>query len=205
MKKLLLILLLIGSSILTTSVFPTGGSGLPNVADSITYIIPANGQTAIPNLVQKHEGITRMSYYIQFDDGCKYSLPTKDSNDINKGYGFSYALLGQHHTNSSRVGWNWKSDTLLLYNYSYFTNTRLQKKINSYARNKPIYVEQWYAGKDTAWIACVQNGKGTAKFVTGVGPINRSSGYLLYPYFGGTSRAPHEMRVTVWGVRFYYN
>jgi len=55
MKKLLLILLLIGSSILTTSVFPTGGSGLPNVADSITYIIPANGQTAIPNLVQKHE------------------------------------------------------------------------------------------------------------------------------------------------------
>lgn len=167
--------------------------------DSVVYTIPTGAHYSTPRLNQSHSGIKKLTYNIQFDYNCKYKLLTIDSNDINKAYGFSY---GFHQTNSSRLGWNWKKDTLILYNYTYFSGKITTKRIGLFARNKPIYVEQWYQGRDTSWISCKQNNIVKSIFVTGVG-TTPMSGYYLYPYFGGTSVAPNTMTVKVWSIKTY--
>ena len=186
-------LILIGSACI-----PTGGDIASGVADSINFTIAKGAHFCSPRLNQTHPGISRMSYYIQFEDNCKYKLNTADSNDINKAYGYSY---GAHQTNSTRLGWNWKLDTLMLYNYSYFSGVRVSRKIGNYARQVPIYVDQKLSG-DTSWITLVQNGKATTRFVVGKG-TTKQTGYILYPYFGGTSVAPNAMNIKVWGVKTY--
>lgn len=192
------------SSLLTTSCASSGGSGGP-VADSIVFTIKQGGHYCTPTLSQTHNGIKRMSYYIQFEENCKYKINNIDSNDINKGYGFGYGnYILAHQDNSTRLGWNWKLDTLMLYNYAYLSSQRMSKKIGNYARRSPIYIEQWYQGTDTIWVSAVQNGKGKAAFVTGKG-VAMKPGYRLYPYFGGTSTAPNNMSVKVWGVRTWVN
>lgn len=175
----------------------TGGDIAQSVNDSINFLIPKGGHYSSPRLNQTHQGVTKITYYIQFEQNCKYKLTTKDSNDINKAYGFSF---GNHQLNSTRLGWNWKSDTLMLYNYSYFGGQRVSRRIGTYRLSSPIYVEQKLS-KDTSWISLVQNGVGKSIFVVGMG-ITPTSGYILYPYFGGTSVAPNAMNIKIWGVKF---
>jgi len=198
--KTLIYSLLFFTLILVGSAFvPTGGDISSNVADSLNFTISKGAHYFSPRLNQTHSGISKITYYIQFEDNCKYKLNTIDSNDINKAYGFSYGI---HQNNSTRLGWNWKSDTLMLYNYAYLSKIRKSKKIGNFARKRPIYVEQWYQGKDTVWVSCVQGSLAKAAFVTGAG-ISPTTGYRLYPYFGGTSVAPQSMNIKVWCVKYY--
>ena len=187
-----------------TSCFSSSGGNGGAVADSINFSIPANSNYCKPTLYQEHSGAKRISFYIQFEDNCKYKLNSIDSNDINKGYGFGYGIYpAAHQDNSIRLGWNWKSDTLLLYNYSYLSSVRLSKKLGSFARSKPIYVQEYYQGQDTAWVSVVQGSSAKSAFVVGKG-IAAKPGYFLYPYFGGTSKSPQQMNIKVWGVRVTY-
>jgi hypothetical protein len=198
MKPLIYTLLFFTLIIIGSACVPTGGDISSNT-DSLNFTISKGAHYCSPRLIQTHPGISKITYYIQFEDNCKYKLNTIDSNDINKAYGFSY---GMHQNNSTRLGWNWKSDTLMLYSYAYLSKARKSKKIANFARKKPIYVEQWYQGKDTVWISCVQGKMAKAVFVTGTG-ISPTSGYILYPYFGGTSVASQSMNIKVWGVKYY--
>ena len=186
-------LILVGSACIQT------GENNSAAADSLNLTISKGAHYCSPRLIQTHPGISKITYYIQFEDNCKYKLNTIDSNDINKAYGFSYGI---HQNNSTRLGWNWKSDTLMLYNYAYLSKARKSKKIGNFARKRPIYVEQWYQGKDTVWISCVQGKMVKAVFVTGTG-ILPTGGYILYPYFGGTSVAPNTINIKVWDVKYY--
>ena len=198
-KQLIYTLIFFISITFGSSYIPTGGDISVDAADSTNFTISKGSHYSSPRLNQSHPGINKISYYIQFDENCKYSLPTIDSNDINKGYGFSY---GAHQINSARLGWNCKSGNLVLYNYAYLSSSRKSKRIGVFLRNKPIYVEQWYQGKDTIWVSCVQAKTVKSIFVTGIGPLP-TSGYMLYPYFGGTSVAPQNMNIKIWGVRYY--
>ena len=198
---LIAVILLAIITSLGPSCFSSSGNNGGSVADSINYTIPANANYCMPKLYQEHSGISRISYYIQFEENCKYKLNTIDSNDINKAFGFSLGTyILAHQDNSTRLGWNWKTDTLLLYNYAYFNSVRVSKKIGAFARKQPIYIQEYYQGSDTIWISAVQNGKGKSAFVTGKG-IAIKPGYYLYPYFGGTSKSPNTMNIKIWGVR----
>lgn len=198
MKTLIYSLLFFTLILIGSACVPTGGDISSNT-DSLNFTISKGAHYCSPRLNQTHPGISKISYYIQFEDNCKYKFNTIDSNDINKAYGFSY---NAHQNNSTRLGWNWKSDTLMLYNYAYLSKIRKSRKVGNFARKKPIYVEQWYQGKDTIWVSCVQGNVAKAVFVTGTG-VSPTTGYRLYPYFGGTSVAPQNMNIKVWGVKYY--
>ena len=198
MKTFIYFLLFFTLILVGSACIPTGGDISSGVADSINFTIAKGAHYSSPRLNQTHPGISRITYYIQFENNCKYKLNTIDSNDINKAYGYSYGL---HQSNSTRLGWNWKSDTLMLYNYSYFSGTRVSRKIGNFATQKPIYVDQKLSG-DTSWITLVQNNKALSRFVVGKG-TTKQSGYFLYPYFGGTSVSPNNMNIKIWGVKTY--
>jgi hypothetical protein len=133
--------------------------------------------------------ITKLSKKIVFNKSCYYNWVNKDSDDINKLYGFSN---GYHKHNSVRFGWvpNFNKNLIKIYGYIYNNKKRHFKFITEVELDKIINTE----------IILDKNNK-KAIFIVNESSIklnynpNCKLSYMLYPYFGGNNKTPHKMEI----------
>lgn len=158
-----------------------------------------------PNKFSPHfGGIEAQTYLVTFDSGCVYRFETADSSDINKLFGWSTGW-GRH---SIRIGWNCKSGTGIdLWAYFHYNGSRWNVPKDSSSKPKtPALIGR---GFQPGLVACgIYRARDGIEFEAVQGPrIERlkikfanfpdGPGVYQYPYFGGTSTAPHRMVITL--------
>ncbi len=134
-----------------------------------------------------------LAFDAQFDASAIYDFREQGFQDSkNKLLGFS-DCNSMHHENSARFAWQWFNDRLEIFAYCYVNGQRVEKfvgvvnmdEINSYTlsvkgdnyifqlnHEEPVYIERGN--------------------VCNVGVY-----YMLWPYFGGTLPAPHDVTIKV--------
>jgi hypothetical protein len=110
-----------------------------------------------------------MNVKFKFNFNCKYDLGDVDQQDWNKLVGFS---RGYHRKNSVRIVWRWnvEKQKMEIAHYWYKDGVRSWGDIKEIELGK-VYKEKLEIekGKYPKW------------------------GYMLWPYFGGNKKAPHDM------------
>lgn len=108
---------------------------------------------------------------VEFTDSCRYIGNTLQMTEqINKLCGFGAIL---HHRNSIRIGWRYDpiKDIVKLYIYEYRKGERLEPKLFDIARIGQVKKLK-LKSKKVYWF-----------------------GKYLFPYFGGKSPAPHDIKI----------
>jgi hypothetical protein len=143
---------------------------------------------------------------VVFDSTCLYKLNTIDDSDINKLFGWGISVTSVH---SVRFGWNCKSGTGIdLYAYLHYNGSRwiIPKDSSSNKLRADLIGKGFkpglpiacgiYRSRDALTFEAVQ---GTRKetLVIKFFDFPDGFGFFQYPYFGGNTRAPHRMVITL--------
>jgi hypothetical protein len=135
---------------------------------------------------------------VKFDASCIYSLGNEDQKDINKLFGWSHCFY--HKKDSVRWGWRCKEDKIEAIPYVknnfdfYYTALGCILDVDTtydfiisliYIDNLPKYIFTIFDLKGIIFETDINVSK----------KIKNVFGYRLYPYFGGTSKAPHDMKI----------
>lgn len=145
-------------------------------------------------------GITEMKLKFRFDNSAIYTtVDPLNQADINKLYGFADCVsfttqytIAPHHINSARFGWAWYNQALRIYAYCYNDSVRAFQELRT------VEIGSTY----TAGIKIIQGGyeftidnkKDTVRRTCALSTI---SGYKLFPFFGGTETAPHDVHIWI--------
>lgn len=129
-------------------------------------------------------------FQAKFDSSAIYSTPfPQNQADINKLLGMSDCKTF-HHTNSARFGWRWHEESLQILAYTYVDGERQSSFIAAVDLNKAY--DYALVMEDDHYVFSV--GEHQVKMDRGCS--GEAQGYMLYPYFGGTNTAPHD--VSIW-------
>jgi len=130
----------------------------------------------------------KISFKIKFDSTAIYTLDPIDQYDINKLFGFN-ACNSHHHTHSARFGWRWLNGNLEIHSYSY------DNKQRTIAFLQTVKINEWniYTLEDTgfSYIYTINN----TSWIVSKTSCKTAVRYMLFPYFGGTSEAPHTIKI----------
>lgn len=130
-----------------------------------------------------------LAYEIKFDPSCAYLIDPVEQADINKLFGFC-PIYTPHHIKSARFGWRYYKDSLEIHAYIYDKGKNYNYKITSVQFDK--YFSYKLTETNTQYIFEVNQIKYVyTKKQKGMATLNLH----LYPYFGGNTRAPHEMKL----------
>lgn len=160
--------------------------------DTRNFLIKKGQHYASPRLTEAFSKKS-LKFRATFDASARYTLedPSMQANK-NKLMGFS-DCSGLHHDNSARFAWQWFNDNLEIYAYCYIDSIRVEK----YLGTVEIDEENLYE---------IAIGKGFYTFFMNGQPklsTDRSTdcsngvNYMLYPYFGGSVPAPHDIWVKI--------
>jgi len=134
-----------------------------------------------------------LEFKVNFNDSCRYSLPKEDQEDINKLFGFSIGF--NHHKDSARFGWFYKEGEIHLYSYTYIEGKRSYEFISKLEIGKEYLLSIFYIGDQWEFWAC------SNKNLLGVKTVKSkrsfSTGYKLWPYFGGNNPATHDITISM--------
>jgi hypothetical protein len=135
----------------------------------------------------------RLSFEAKFHPSCQYKFENAGFQDSkNKLLGFA-DCNSLHHENSARFGWQWLHDQLEIYAYCYVNGERVEKFVGVVAINETNHFEIRVL-KDE-YIFTLNNE--SPVIITRGASCNTGIYYLLWPYFGGTLPAPHDVHVSV--------
>ncbi|MBY0481728.1 MAG: hypothetical protein K2Q21_10255 [Chitinophagaceae bacterium] len=145
-------------------------------------------------------GISNVKFNFKFDSSAIYTtVDPLNQSDINKLYGFAdgvsfntYYTIPPHHINSARFGWAWYNNALRIFGYCYNDSVRVSKQLQT------VEIGKWYhAGirlLNGGYEFTVENKKDTMARTVNTPTI---IGYKLFPYFGGTETAPHDVTIKI--------
>ena len=142
-----------------------------------------------------------LHYKITFTNSCRYELNHSDQADVNKLFGIGY--LPWHMINSVRFGWRYdmQSDKIEILSY-----IRKSGKIVFHSmafldigKEYELLLYRTGFGNDTHLF--VINGLNFYKNAGFLLNLN-GWGYLLYPYFGGNSKAPHDIEIKMTKISY---
>lgn len=180
-----------------------GSSEVNGIPESgfVKYTIPAGKHYSVDtfklNLIQ---GLTELNFKFKFDSTAIYkTVDPSNQGDHNKLYGFadgvsftSVYTIPPHHVNSARIGWHWSNNALLVSAYYYNDSAQLFKDLQT------VTIGKTYTAKikilNGGYEFTINDKKDTVRRTC---PLPTIVGYKLYPYFGGTETAPHEVHVFV--------
>jgi hypothetical protein len=156
------------------------------------FVIRQGEHYAFPRVVETLQS-SRLTFLAKFDASCKYIFDEKGFQDSkNKLLGFS-DCNSLHHENSARFAWQWMNDRLEIFAYCYVNGQRVEEFIGV------VEPEQ-----ENRYELSIQNNQYIFK-LNDQEPvrINRGSAcntgvhYMLWPYFGGTLPAPHDVHLSI--------
>lgn len=156
------------------------------------FTIRSGEHYATPRLLETTK-VKRIAFLATFDESARYALAdVSQQGDINKLMGFS-DCDAHHHKNSARFGWRWYNEQLEIHAYCYVDGIRVHKLVgtvdvgdeNRYEITAtPDAYEFFLNGEKKVAIPRTQT-------------CEEGSNYLLYPYFGGSVPAPHDVRIKI--------
>lgn len=130
-----------------------------------------------------------------FNYSTKYDLGTDDQYDVLKLFGCRF---GRRRRDSARFGWRFepKVNKFFLYAYTYVNGVRNFEKICECVANFSYECTIKY--QPGYYFFSVKNEKGSILGQTVVKNYHsKEIAWLLGPYFGGTTPAPHDMTLTL--------
>lgn len=168
-------------------------SGCEPPADLMqTFVIRKNEHYSTPRLVEFLQG-TRMAFEARFDASAIYDLgDIASQSNKNKLLGFA-DCNSQHHENSARFAWQWFDDRLEIYAYCYVDGQRMEQflgtvPIDTFVRYEiELSTDSYIFRLNDDTLAIVPRGQ-----VCRTGIF-----YKLWPYFGGSVPAPHDVRIQI--------
>jgi hypothetical protein len=133
-----------------------------------------------------------LKFKVKFDSSAIYTtIIPSNQYDINKLFGFSDNNT-QHHQNSARFGWNWGKTGLCLFAYTYNNGVRAHKLLGTVEIGAEINCSIKVA--EGQYIFTLND---KVETMPRASTSLKSTGYKLYPYFGGDEKAPHEVRIWI--------
>ena len=163
----------------------------PAPASFTTYTIQTGAHYCDQSTLKPITVTNGIAFNVKFNSSAIYQ--TKDpanQEDINKLWGFSEGE--DHQLNSARIGWAFCRDSLRLYGYTYAAGKRSSREITAIETGRAI--------------RCAINLTADGYSITILDktiklPRERTSltttGYQLYPYFGGDETAPHPISIDI--------
>lgn len=135
----------------------------------------------------------RLRFEATFNHTAKYRLDTDVlQTSYNKLMGFS-DCNGTHHDNSARFGWRWLNNRLEIAAYCYVNKQRVEQFVGVVEIDVPHQYE--IVRSHDAYTFYLD---GEEKVTVPRHPrCNTGVYYLLYPYFGGTEPAPHDITIRI--------
>lgn len=134
-------------------------------------------------------GVDSISYLVKFTPSCVYSIGI-EQYDINKLFGVGYSP--GHHTNSVRFGWRYLSGSHIeIFAYWYYMGVRGWDMIGSVEIGDcHVFTLARTQSSHTLTVE-------TAGIQKTINIPARPLGYLLRPYFGGNTKAPHDIEILI--------
>jgi hypothetical protein len=134
-----------------------------------------------------------MIFEAKFNATAKYDLGDMAlQSNKNKLLGFS-DCNSLHHENSARFGWQWYNDKLEIFAYCYVNGDRIEKylgvvKLDQFNTYEILITEDSYVFR--------LNNSESVSIPRG-DVCKRGIFYKLWPYFGGSLPAPHDVIIEV--------
>jgi hypothetical protein len=188
MKHIVRFIILLGLMVFTISLF----SCEPE-AELIRYFTIQRGEHyASPRIVETQQSNT-LRFEARFDQSAVYRFDDESmQSNKNKLLGFA-DCNSLHHENSARFAWQWFNNQLEIYAYCYVNGSREEKYMGVVSLNEFNLFEIKLTNDSYIFKLNDEN------------PISISRGntcdkgvyYKLWPYFGGSLPAPHDIRVAI--------
>ncbi len=127
-----------------------------------------------------------------FDSSAIYTTRLEENQwDSNKLLGFA-DCNDVHHQNSARFGWRWLDGKIDIMAYCYIDGERYFEKIGS----TTPFSEDLYQIQLTA-DSYLFTFNGTQLAVPRKNKCDQGEYYMLFPYFGGDEKAPHDILIQI--------
>jgi hypothetical protein len=134
-----------------------------------------------------------LAFTARFDESARYDLESNDQDDINKLMGFAEAN-SHHHDNSARIGWRYSvdKDQIEIFSYIYDGGDLIYQHLADVNINETIAYQINLFEDEYEFVVngIVFRQERNADHMTGVY-------YMLFPYFGGNSVAPHDISIYI--------
>ncbi|MFT7156419.1 MAG: hypothetical protein ACI8Q1_001429 [Parvicella sp.] len=167
-------------------------------APEVVYLIKAgthysNVQGSLPGNGFRSLKSDRLEFTARFDESAVYDLKGNEQDDINKLFGFS-DCNSSHQNNSARFGWSYNltSKEIDIYAYTYVLGTREINHLGSARINETNTYQISLVGEEFRF-----EFKGVVQNIPRGGACDIGLYYLLYPYFGGNQKAPHDIKIFI--------
>lgn len=156
------------------------------------FIIRSGEHYSTPRLYETFTG-EKLTFRATFDASAQYVLkdPALQSSK-NKLMGYS-DCHSAHHANSARFAWQWYNDRLEIFAYCYVDSVRVEEFVGVVEINKGNLYEIRTTDTDYVFFLNGERKADIARTTACEDGLN----YMLYPYFGGTLPAPHDVRVNI--------
>jgi hypothetical protein len=166
-------------------------SYVPSTTDFVEYTIK-KGQNYADQNPYKPVDTDEVKFKVRFDSTAIYSTQDpSNQEDINKLYGFS-DNNEQHHKFSARFGWRWSNNALRIFTYVYNNGVASWKEMTSATIGAELNCSLKVTATD--YIFTIGN---ITETMPRESKTPKAKGYTLYPYFGGTETAPHNVKIWI--------
>ena len=164
----------------------------------VVYLIQAgkhssNVQGSLPSNGLRSLKSEALVFTARFDESAVYDLKGNDQDDVNKLFGFS-DCNSKHQDNSARCGWSYNLATK-------------QVDISAYVyvsgKREIIHLGSTEIHESNTYKLSLVGDEFKFEFKNSIERVARGSScdvglyYLLFPYFGGNQKAPHDIRIFI--------
>jgi len=156
------------------------------------FVVKKGEHYATPRVVESLQTST-LRFQAKFDGSAIYDFRQEGFQDSkNKLFGFS-DCNDLHHQNSARFAWQWMDERLEIFAYCYVDGERVEAfvgtvELNTYNDYRISISEEHYEFQ--------LNGGEPVRIKRG-SVCERGVYYKLWPYFGGTLPAPHDVTIAI--------
>jgi len=164
------------------------------------YTIPKGEHYGRPRRFGLHFGRTKQTWLVRFDESCLYES-NHDYYQWNKGTGWIYGLFSD--ANSIRWCWRPKPENqnrievgIYLHNEGNIREPRFEQRIELPAdlSEELKFVLTYNTTEKQVFLEVM--GKQISQVINEPFAAKPCPGWLNFPYFGGTRRAPHDITIS---------
>ncbi|HYC86464.1 MAG TPA: hypothetical protein VEB86_14625 [Chryseosolibacter sp.] len=160
------------------------------------FVIKEGSHYSTPRLAEMLQS-NRLRFEATFDQSAIYDFNDQAmQTNKNKLMGFA-DCNSMHHENSARFGWQWYNNQLEIYAYCYVNGNRVEEFLGTV---QPGVVNNYEIELTAdAYVFYLNNEQ-----ITSIGrsvDCDKGAYYLLYPYFGGSLPAPHDVTIDITMIR----
>jgi hypothetical protein len=162
-------------------------------ADLVRHFIIRKGEHYATHRVVESLQTEALVFRARFDESAKYNFKEEGFQDSkNKLLGFS-DCNSLHHENSARFAWQWFNDQLEIYAYCYVNGARVEQYVGTVNMGdfnryeiRLSYDKYLFRLNDEQSVEISRGNN-----------CNIGLYYMLWPYFGGSLPAPHDVRIDI--------